>query len=93
MKNIRTEMQQLMKMNNDNKPHFILEPQLIIARKLKPWQYEKGWLEFSNKNFPGKFIANNMILLKKQAAETKYSMVEKFEFQNIAVAAKQVQLF
>ncbi len=93
VKNIRTEMQQLLKLNNDNKPHFILEPHLTIARKLKPWQYEKSWLEFTNKNFSGKFIANNMILLKKAAAETKYSIVEKFEFQNIPVAAKQVQLF
>ena len=44
VKQIRTESQKLMKINDDNKPHFIMEPHLTIARKLKPWQYEKGWL-------------------------------------------------
>ena len=45
VKEIRSEGQRLMKLNDDNKPHFIMEPQLTIARKLQPWQYEKGWLE------------------------------------------------
>ena len=44
VKEVRHETQRLMKLNNDNKPHFILEPHLTIARKLQPWQYEKaGW--------------------------------------------------
>jgi len=52
IKNIRSEAQRLMKLNNDNKPHFIMEPHLTIARKLQPQQYEKGWLEFSNLQLP-----------------------------------------
>ena len=40
VKQIRTESQRLMKLDADNKPHFILEPHLTIARKLQPWQYE-----------------------------------------------------
>ena len=44
IKHVRTEAQRLMKLNDDNKPHFIMEPHLTIARKLQPWQYEKpGW--------------------------------------------------
>ena len=38
LKQIRTEAQQLMKLNNDNKPHFIMEPTLTVATKLQPWQ-------------------------------------------------------
>src|SRR6266542_7068456 len=34
--------QKLMKLDKDNKPHFITEPHLTIARKLQPWQYEKA---------------------------------------------------
>lgn len=93
VKEIRKETQRLMKLNDDNKPHFILEPHLTIARKLQPWQYEKGWLEYSNRHFTGRFIADGMTLLKRPAGETKYQLVEKFEFQNLPVSTKQGELF
>jgi 2'-5' RNA ligase len=98
IKEIRTDGQRLMKLNDDNKPHFIMEPHLTIARKLKPWQYEKGWLEYSNKHFTGRFIASSMTLLKRPADESdsyrmKYHIAAKFEFQNLPVATKQGELF
>lgn len=93
VKTIRSETQRLMKLNDDNKPHFILEPHLTIARKLLPWQYEKGWLEYSNKHFAGKFIADSMTLLKRPEGEMKYHTVRKFEFQNLPVLTKQGELF
>jgi 2'-5' RNA ligase len=98
VKEIRTEAQRLMKLNDDNKPHFILEPHLTIARKLQPWQYEKGWLEYSQKNFTGKFIADSMVLLKRPVGETdsnrmKYHIVQRFEFQNMPVTTRQGDLF
>ena len=93
VKEIRAEGQRLMKLNDDNKPHFILEPHLTIARKLKPWQYEKGWLEYSNKHFTGRFIANTMLLLKRPVGELKYQVAGRFEFQNLPVTTKQGELF
>lgn len=97
VKSIRTDGQRLMKLNDDNKPHFMMEPFLAIARKLKPWQYEKGWLEYSNKHFTGRFIADRMTLLKRQVladdARAKYQVREKFVFQNLPVATKQGELF
>ncbi len=93
VKMIRTETQRLMKLNDDNKPHFILEPYLTIARKLQPWQYEKGWLEYSNKNFTGRFIADSMLLLKRPVGELNYQKVKRFEFQNMPVLTKQGELF
>jgi 2'-5' RNA ligase len=83
VKGIRHESQRLMKLNDDNKPHFILEPHLTIARKLQPWQYEKGWLEYSNKNFTGRFIADGMLLVRRSVGEMKYQIVERFEFKNL----------
>jgi len=83
VKEIRKESQQLMKLNDDNKPHFILEPHLTIARKLQPWQYEKGWLEYSNKSFTGRFIADGMLLLRRSPNEKGYQIVKRFEFQNL----------
>ncbi len=93
VKEIRSQTQKLMKLNDDNKPHFIMEPYIAIARKLLPWQYEKGWLEYSNKHFTGRFIANGMLLLKRPLDEMKYLIVERFQFQNLPVATKQGDLF
>jgi 2'-5' RNA ligase len=93
VKEVKKETQRLMKLNDDNKPHFILEPHLTIARKLQPWQYEKGWLEYSNKNFTGRFIADGMLLLKRPLDEKKYQVVQRFEFQNLPVTTKQGELF
>jgi len=93
VKEVRKESQRLMKLNNDNKPHFILEPHITIARKLQPWQYEKGWLEYSNKHFTGRFIADGMLLLKKPVGEMKYQIVQRFEFKNMPVTTQQGELF
>ena len=96
VKEIRSEAQRLMKLNDDNKPHFIMEPHIPVARKLLPWQYEKGWLEYSNKHFTGRFVANGMLLLKRPIDESdgyRYQIVEKFQFQNLPVVTKQGDLF
>lgn len=92
IKEVRSSTQRLMKLNDDNKPHFMMEPHMTIARKLQPRQYEKGWLEFSNKNFSGRFIADAMLLLKRPVGETKYQIVRRFEFQNMPVTTKQGEL-
>lgn len=93
VKSIRTDGQRLMKLNDDNKPHFIMEPHIAIARRLKPWQYEKGWLEYSHKHFRGRFIADAVILLKRSLGEIKYKAVSRFEFQNLPVSTRQGELF
>src|SRR6187399_717755 len=83
VRQIRHETQRLMKLNDDNKPQFILEPHWTKARKLQPWQYEKGWLEYSNKNFTGRFIADGMLLVRRPLGEMRYQIVEWFEFKNL----------
>lgn len=93
VKEIRSGAQRLMKLNDDNKPYFILEPHLTIARRLQPWQYEKGWLEYSNRHFTGRFIADAMLLLKRPVGEGKYQIAARFDFQNLPVNTKQGELF
>lgn len=93
VKAIRAETQKLMKLDDEHKPHFVLEPRINIAGKLLPWQYEKGWLEYSHKHFTGRFIADGMLLLKRPKGETAYQIVEKFQFQNLPVTTKQGDLF
>jgi 2'-5' RNA ligase len=97
VRNLVKEMrpfQQLMKLNKDNKPHFIDEPHLTIARKLVPWQYEKGWLEYSQKHFTGRFIADSMLLLRRQVGgDPAYQILQRLEFMNLPVSTKQGELF
>lgn len=85
--------QRLMKINNDNKPHFIDDPHIPVAWKLLPWQYEQGWLEYSHRHFTGRFIADNMLLIKRQIGEKGYQIVQRFEFMNLPVSIKQGDLF
>jgi len=72
------QVQKLIKPDKDHKPHFITEPYITIAASLLPWQYEKGWLEYSHVSFTGKFIAEQVLLLKRNRGGKKYQVVEKF---------------
>ena len=93
VKKIRTETQKLMKFDDESKPHFIMEPYITIARKLLPWQYEKGWLEYSHRHFTGRFIADAMLLLKRPAGQMKYEIAGRFEFENLPINTSQGELF
>jgi 2'-5' RNA ligase len=83
----------LMTINKDNKPHFLDNPHLTVARKLGPWQYEQGWLEYSNRHFTGRFIADSMVLIKRKVEEKAYQIVQRFDFMNLPVTTKQGELF
>ena len=88
------EVQRLMKLNNENKPHFLEDPHITIARKLKPWQYEQGWLEYSHRQFTGRFIADGLLLLKRPSgAKTAFQIAARFDFMNLPVSTKQGNLF
>jgi 2'-5' RNA ligase len=87
------EVQRLMKLDKEHKPHFLDEPNILIARKLLPWQYEKGWLEYSHRSFTGKFIADGMLLLRRRQGDRNWQIAERFAFQNLPVTTKQGSLF
>ncbi|GGB08766.1 2'-5' RNA ligase family protein [Puia dinghuensis] len=87
------DVQRLMKLDKDHKPHFLDEPNLLIARKLLPWQFEKGWQEYANKSFTGKFIADGMLLLRRRQGDKAWQIVERFAFQNLPVSTRQGELF
>jgi hypothetical protein len=91
VKHLKTA-QSLLK-TKENKPTYMQDSYITIARQLLPWQYEKGWLEYSNKHFTGKFIANNMLLLKKPEGMNSYQPVQSFEFLNMPVVTTQGALF
>ena len=85
--------QRLMTINKDNKPHFLDNPNITIAGKLSPWQYEQGWLEYSNRHFTGRFIADSMLLLKRKVGDKPYQIAHRFDFLNLPVTTRQGELF
>lgn len=93
VKKIREDAQRLIKLDNDNRPHFIMDANLTIARKLKPWQYENGWLEYSHLQFTGRFIAKNITLMRKRPGDERYTRLATFEFENMPIETKQGELF
>jgi 2'-5' RNA ligase len=98
VKEIRSSTQRLMKLNEDNKPHFILEPYLSVAHKLQPQQYDIAWKEYSHRHFTGRFIADSMLLLRRPVAHSgsnieKYQALRRFNFENLPVSTVQGNLF
>jgi 2'-5' RNA ligase len=87
------EIQRLLRTDMDHKAHFLQDPVISIARKLKPWQYEKGWLEYSHRRFTGRCVADSMLLLKRPEGTIPWQIVQRFEFQNLPVQSKQQALF
>ena len=86
-------LQHLLKIDKERKPHFITEPFITIARKLVPWQYEKGWLEFSHTHFSGRFVVDHVLLLRKREGEKRYETVKKFRMMNVKESVRQGGLF
>jgi len=91
-KNLR-EAQSLLKYAPGDKPFFLTEPHLTIARKLVPWQHEKAWIEYSNSSFTGRFMADKMTLLKRKVDHNSYEHVADFEFMSEPQEAVQGSLF
>ena len=87
------EMQRLMKPDKEHKPYFTDDPHIMIAAKLLPWQYERGWLEYSHRHFTGRFIAEDMLLLKRRSGEKAWQILDRPAFQNLPVSIKQGELF
>ncbi|MEO7445199.1 MAG: 2'-5' RNA ligase family protein [Ferruginibacter sp.] len=93
VKKIRTDAQRLMKLDADNKPHFLIDPYIPIARKLVPWQYEKAWEKYAHKNFTGRFIADGILVLRRKEGEKNYQVLRRLTFDNLPVNTTQASLF
>jgi 2'-5' RNA ligase len=92
-KKIRQETQLLMRVDGDIKPHFLNEFHITVARKLKPWQYEEGWLEYSHKHFTGRFIADRLLISKKAHGQNFYKPIDSFNLENLPIETTQGELF
>lgn len=73
--------------------HFIKEPHLLVAQKLKPFQFIKMWMECEQKQFTGRCVADSLLLLKKSGATGRYGVVRRLEFMSLPVQVQQMELF
>lgn len=87
------EVQRLLRTDIEHKARFLQDPIISVARKLKPWQYEKGWLEYSHRRFTGRCVADSMLLLKRVEGTLPWQICSRFEFENMPVHSKQQILF
>lgn len=90
LKNLR-KSQSLFRINETMRPWFIAEPSLILARKLRPDQYEQAWRFYSRQTFHHRFPASGICLLKKQG--TSWQCLATFPFSNKTIPDKQQKLF
>ena len=86
------EARSLMKRSGKD-PHFVEEPLVPIAIRLWKEKYMQVIQEYSCKKFYGKFLADNMLLLKRREQEKKYSIAKRFQFECIPVKSAQGILF
>jgi hypothetical protein len=84
-------MQRMLK-SLSNKPHFITEPYLLFASKLKPWQYEKSLPAYQYKSFTGRCVVQQLELWKKESPQQAFRQIARFPLQS-APAAVQHSLF
>ena len=87
------DIQSILRTDKEHKVHFLQEPMIVVGRKLKPWQYEKAWLEYSQRQFTGRFIADAVLLLKRAENTIPWQIVERMELQNLPVVTRQGGLF
>jgi len=87
------EIQSLIKLDKEHKPHFVTEPHLSIARQLQHWQFEQGWREYGNSEFSGRFMADHVLLMRKRVEEKKYEVIGRFAMSGIQQTVEQMQLF
>ncbi len=87
------QIQHLLKIDKERKPHFINQPYILLAQNLLPWQYEKAWLTLSNTHFSGGFVANHLSLLRRRDGEKKFRVVLNCELLNVNTESKQGELF
>ena len=76
-----------------HEPHFIPEPHLLIAQRLKPMQFIRMWMECEHSVFNGRFIADSMLLLRRSEISKRYEVVRRMEFMSLPMNVKQGELF
>lgn len=93
IKSIKTELHQTLKIDEDYKPFYNPHPSLMLAQKLKPWQYEQAIAKYVHSSFSEKFISNEMVLLRKKEQDNNYQFINRIPFLGKKNKPIQISLF
>ncbi len=86
-------LQKLLTLDSEHKPYVVDEPVFTLGRRLKPWQFNQAWAEYSSRHFTARFVADSFLLLKKAEGEKSYMVAGRYDFQNLPIATVQGELF
>ena len=73
-------------------PQFIPEPHLIIAQALKTQKFNQMWRDCENKNLQEIFLAESLVLVKRNENQQHYSTVRRMKLNNLPMNIKQGEL-
>jgi hypothetical protein len=86
-------MQRMLQGDPEHKPHFIAEPNIPLATRLRPTQYEPAWTEYAHRHFTADFIADGLLVLRRTPGEHRFQVAARMEFRNLPVATRHGELF
>jgi 2'-5' RNA ligase len=86
------QARRLMKAGGDE-PHFLLDPQMVLAGRLDNDKYIAIMKAYEHKKFAADFLADAFLLLRRADDEKRYEVVKRFEFASVPEKKPQGVLF
>ena len=86
------DARRLMKTGGEN-PYFVEDPCIPVAIRIPKEVYKEAIKKYERKHFSGRFIADNVLVLKRRKGELKYQVLEKMSLQYLPVHTLQGALF
>ncbi|HSC55132.1 MAG TPA: hypothetical protein VLC98_15980 [Phnomibacter sp.] len=77
----------------NQEPRFASFPKINVAFKLQPNEMAQAWQHVKHKRISLRFVADNVLLLRKRPDETKWQILASLPFQNMPVPINQGLLF
>lgn len=92
VKGMKTKFSGFLQPTKHQKPSFILNPHLTIARQMQASQYNTAWAEWKDKEYISTFRANEMRLLKRKITGSRCETITIFPFGGNGMSDVQLML-
>ncbi len=77
----------------NQEPRIATFPKINVAYKLTASEFEHAWHGLKSKKIHIRFVAENVLLLRKRPHEKKWQIITALPFENMPVSLNQGQLF
>lgn len=82
----------LMRLTGDA-PHFFEDPVIPLAARLEKNSYLDAMKEYATRHFNGRFVADSVLMLKREKKTERYQIASRFELKHLPVGIQQGALF